>query len=426
MVLDPATIPEVLEVLPNDGYFADQQHRIIWRLILSLNERNAGKGVDGLLLRNDIELCPQLGADGVKYLEQMLNTVPTASNAVYYARVVRENAVRRNLIDAGSQIAALAQDEGNATTLADRAQTILGKACEAASYQEQTMDCFSALQAAFKDLEARTQPKLLAVYRDLAQLLPGFMPGQMIVIAGRPAQGKTALALGLVLGNFGAFGGEAKRILFVSLEMTPQDIMQRALSFVSGVPFTRMSGKILTQEDWVRINEAMTVLQRFDFLLVDRPAPFASVVRNTARRLHRRKPLDAVIVDYVQRMRTPDKRATRDWEMTVISNDLKNLALELNIPVIVVSQLNRDCERREDHRPRLSDLRDSGSIEQDADVVLCVYREDAYHRGEAGYEPTNTAEIIIAKQRNGPEGVAHLIFLPDTMAFQNEARGNLE
>jgi len=422
MILDPTVIPDVQQVIPNPTLFADSRNRRLWLSILKLYESNNRQGIDGVVLRGELAMMPEFGAgQGVTYLEEILNTVPSAANAVYYARIVRDRAVRRNLIDAGQQVINIASEEGDITEVSDRAQMTVSRACEAIAYQEGTTDCMAALQAAYDDLERKTQPKIPVTYCDLAMYVPGFKAGQMVVIAGRPGQGKTALAISLLVRLFLHPGGEQKRVLFISFEMLAQELMQRVLSAVSGVPFQAMASQTIDAEQWKHLNESLPVIQPWDLAFADRLTPTPGTVRNLARRLHNQQPLDAIVVDYIQRMHCPDKHATRDWEMTVISNGLKNLALELQVPVIVLSQLNRECDRREDHRPRLADLRDSGTLEQDADIVLMVYRADCYEHNPEKH--THEAEIVIAKQRNGQTGIATLVFREAFMSFENRAPG---
>lgn len=419
MILDPGCIPEVLEVLPDEMWLLHKRHRLMWRLILRLHEANRGEGVDGLLVRTEVETDPAFGEDRVEYLRQLLESVPTAANACYYARQVRALAIRRNLLTAARQVASMADEPGEVADLVDRAQGVMERACTIAAIDKPVTTCMAALQSAFRQIEQADKPLVQMPFRDVADKLPGFTAGQMVVVAARPGHGKTALAMSLLARNFAVV--EGFRALFISFEMVCAELMMRALSIVARVPFVDMARRQLDRDGFNRIIAQMQPgeMGGWDLLLADRLPPYPSHVRNLARKLHRDRPLNCIVVDYVQRMMWSADRPNRNDEMTRISNSLKNLALELAVPVIVISQLNRACDARPDHRPHLSDLRDSGSIEQDADVVLLLCRQDCYEPDSTKHK--GDAEVEIAKQRNGPVGSATLAFLRPYMEFANAA-----
>ncbi len=417
MVMQPKVIPEVVEILPSETYLTELRHRLLWRMILRLDRDNAGQGIDGLLLRDEIETCKEFGDNGLDYLREILNAVPTTANAVWYARKVREKAFRRGLIVAGQRLVELAAEPGDMPTLLDEAETALAQAGALAAVAEPVVDAMTALKRAYERIETKPSPKVIVPYESLAEVMPGFTPGQMVVIAARPMQGKTALALSLLARNFAKdpdFGA-----MFVSLEMDEIDLGMRLMSQASRIPYTTLarSGAVLSPDEWRRLNDANSVIAGWNFLSASHIPPQPAAIRHAVRRVHRRRPLNVVVVDYLQRLYLPAAKSNRNDEITAISNAMKNLAMELDIPVIVLSQLSRAPDARDDHRPRLSDCRDSGTIEQDADAIWLLYRADCYEPDPGRH--THDAEVHIGKQRNGPTGTAHLRFCPDVMSFEN-------
>ncbi|MEA3224754.1 MAG: DnaB-like helicase C-terminal domain-containing protein [Planctomycetota bacterium] len=413
LILDSGKIPEVLEIVPNEEWLLAPRHKLFWRVIMRLYDKNAGKGVDGVLVRSEIE--PELGEEGVAYLREMLDTVPTAASAKYYAEKVREKCIRRNLLNAGQHIASLALSVDEIGTIMDKSQQALGRVCDSAGVQATTVSSATAVQQAFAEIETKIEPCVQSDYVDLSSLVPGFTPGQMVILAGRPAHGKSSLALSLLMRNFTR--NDEFRALFISLEMSATDLMKRALASVTSISYTTLAREQLTGEEFAKIAKASNQVGAWDFLMADYIEPTPQAVRLLARKCHKVKPLNVLVVDYIQRMRWPGSNPSRNEEMTKISNSLKNLAMELQIPILAVSQLNRACDTRENHRPRISDLRDSGTLEQEGDVIMLLYRADCYEPDTSQH--TGTAEVHVAKQRNGPVGKCELTFRQEIMTFEN-------
>lgn len=428
MILDPRSIPDFGDV--TDEMFFHDEHRILARIIRQIYERHHGGGqaVDGVLVRNELEASKQLDkVGGLDYLQKILDTVPTSASAAYYARIVRAKALRRMAIVTGREMieAALAAVVDDEDAILEAVMAPVSQVHQAFTPKAASADMLTLLQQAFGQLENAGACRIQSPWWALAKHVAGFKPGQMIVIAGRPAMGKSAFALSLALANC----KQEARILFVSFEMSALEITNRMMSAVAEVPHWRFENpeRDLAARDWKAITESLGAISQYDLQIYDQLKPTPIVVKNACRAAHHKQPLDAIFVDYIQRMHTAEKRATRDWEMSVISNELKNLARELSVPVFVLSQLNRQVENREDKHPRPSDLRDSGTLEQDADVILGLYREDEYKRDKPGYTTTNLAEILVLKQRNGAAHVAaNLHFYPGTMTFHNRAADDIE
>lgn len=419
MILDPKAIPGILRIVPKAEMVYDEDLREIWLSVTRLYH-DPEQTVDGVTVLAELEqrrVLDQIG--GRDFVQRVLDTVPGGSSGEHYARIVADRAVRRSLLQAAAEITKAAQTADNAQEAVDQAGEALSATLSLTGTTDRVVTVMEAMQEAYRQIEQHTEPSVLMTWPDLHDAIVGAYPGEMMVIAGRPGHGKTAFALSLILRNY--LLGKARRCLYVSLEMPVADLMKRCLCMLTKIPFGALrDGQHLSPQEWQGLNAAMSDVQDWDVLLSANVQATPSAIRNLARMLHDRKPLDAVIVDYIQRLHLPDKRATRDWEMTVISNALKNLALELNCPVIILSQLNRACDSREDHRPRQSDLRDSGSIEQDADSILTVYRPDCYEPDADKH--TNVAEIGIVKNRHGPLQTVQLTWIPTGMTFETIAQ----
>ena len=419
MILDPKAIPGILRIVPKAEMVYDEDLREIWLSVTRLYH-DPEQTVDGVTVLSDLaqrRVLEQIG--GRDFVQRVLDTVPGGSSGEHYARIVADRAVRRSLLQAAAEITKAAQTADNAQEAVDQAGEALSATLSLTGTTDRVVTVMEAMQEAYRQIEQHTEPSVMMTWPDLHDAIVGAYPGAMTAIAGPPGHGKTAFALSLILRNY--LLGKARRCLYVSLEMPVADLMKRCLCMLTKIPFGALrDGQHLSPQEWQGLNAAMSDVQDWDVLLSANVQATPSAIRNLARMLHDRKPLDAVIVDYIQRLHLPDKRATRDWEMTVISNALKNLALELNCPVIILSQLNRACDSREDHRPRQSDLRDSGSIEQDADSILTVYRPDCYEPDADKH--TNVAEIGIVKNRHGPLGTVQLTWIPTGMTFETIAQ----
>lgn len=426
MILDPACIGEVIEYLgaAAAGAFYRVENQIIFDALVSLYERNRGEGVDAVLLRDQLEKQKQIESiGGISYIARILESVPSSANCLYYARIIKDKQMLRELIAATSEILDSAHDSS-------------GETAEKLDAAEQKIFAITDRQitgqaAAIKDLvtrayeliEKRTGHHVTGLatgFYELDELTCGLQNGEMIVVAGRPSMGKTAFALNIAE-QIGVVG--QRPVAIFSLEMGRQQLAERFLCANSKTDSQLVRKGMLTTEHYQKLVESCGKLADAQIYIDDSAAITPLELRAKARRLKARHDVRCIVVDYLQLMGLGVSRVeSRQQEITTISRYIKAMARELDIPVVVISQLNRAPEGREDHRPRMSDLRESGSIEQDADVVMLLHREDYYHHGEDGYQDDNAAEIIIAKQRNGPTGTVKLRFFESCTRFENPSR----
>ncbi len=356
---------------------------------------------------------------GVQYLTRLVDIVPSTSNVVYYAGIVEEHAKRRELIRAGSSITDFAFniDEDIVSVLDRSEQAVLGVAEKRASQTllevgpmfNEVLEHIEMLEQQGSDMTG-----LATGFVDLDKKLAGLQPANLVVIAGRPAMGKSSLALNIAT-NAAATG---EPVAIFSLEMSKEEIVQRILSSVGKVDSMKLrSGQLGAL--WQRIVDAAGRMYKAPIYIDDSPIVTVTDIRAKCRRLKRKKGLALVVVDYIQLMEATGSE-NRQQEIAQISRNLKNLARELEVPIIAMSQLNRSLEGREDKRPRLSDLRESGSIEQDADVVMFIYRHEYYHPEDQ--EKKGIAEVIVAKHRAGSTGPVEMTFQPEFTRFANLGR----
>jgi replicative DNA helicase len=423
MMLDPECIGHVVELLERDAFYRIE-HRYIYDALIRLYEKNKGIGIDAVLLRDELIKHGHLEeAGGVEYIASILDSVPSAANVAYYAGVVKDKMLLRELIAAAGEIL-------------DNAYNQTGETREALDEAEQkifavTDKNVSGNAIALKDLVVRSfelienrqgshVTGLATGYYELDDWTCGLQNGEMIIIAGRPSMGKTSLAL-----NIAEHMGLIEKIpvAVFSLEMGRQQLAERFLCSISKIDSQKVRRGLLSDEGYKKLADACAELSEAQVFIDDTSTLTPLELRAKARRLKSMHDIRCIMVDYLQLMHMGSgKVESRQQEITTISRYLKALARELNIPVVVLSQLNRAPEGREGHRPRMSDLRESGSIEQDADVVALLHREDYYHRGEPDYQQDNTAELIIAKQRNGPTGTVRLVFREKITRFENASR----
>jgi len=415
MMVDSRLIPQILQVVPGKSMLTDDALAIIWDSVIKLYNI-PGAVVDGLSVRNDLEQRGQVEAiGGLEYLQAVLDSLPSASSGEYYAKIVRDRAVRRALIAAAGEAARIAREADTAEEAADRIGEVILKASASARSSEHHYTAQEALVMAFGEIERKQKPRVSMPWVKISPLLPGVYAGEMLTIAGRPGHGKTSMALSMLLRNHEH--GTGVHSLFISFEMRASDLMLRLVCSMTDIPFNRLRAEDITREEYARVIDAGNTLSQLNLDISDKIPPTPSSVRNMARIIHDHDQLDVVIVDYVQRMRVSHVMATRDREITIISNAMKDLALELDCGVVVLSQLNRACDQREDKRPRLSDLRDSGTLEQDSDEVMMLYRGDCYEMDPSKHN--NEATAIIAKNRHGGTGQALLTWKPVGMSFEN-------
>jgi len=416
MILHSPTIDIVVQITKAQQFYRPA-HQLIFNTLVEM--RNQRKEIDLVTLRNELSRRGQLeAAGGVEYLVRLVEGVPSAANAEFYARIVRDKAMLRQLIVAGTDIIREAyESHEEATDVIEEAEQ---KVFEIASQQigEQAVWLRGLLEETFEQLqenEGELITGLASGYHQLDELTAGFQNGEMIILAARPSMGKTSLLLNIA--EYMAVVDQRPVALF-SLEMSRGQVAQRLLASHSQFDLRRMRRGTISPEDWTRLQNAAGPLYEAPLFIDDSAELTILQLRAKARRLKAAHDIQCVFVDYLQLMSYAGRADSRQQQITEISRGIKALARELNIPVIAAAQLNRGPADRETHRPRMSDLRESGSIEQDADVVALLHCEDYYHRGQPDYIPTNITELIIAKQRNGPTGIVKLVFRPECTRFE--------
>ncbi|HYZ15712.1 MAG TPA: replicative DNA helicase [Candidatus Acidoferrum sp.] len=409
-----ATVSEIVQ--PSDFYAS--LHEAIYIALYALYER--GEPLDKVALAEELKnrgMLDKIG--GMAYLTSLMDTVPTAASAEYYARIVREKSSLRSLIHAGTQITGLGFDsEEDVSGAIDRAEQIVYDVGNRSDKQA-FAPVPSLLLGVFQSLERRHEQKgdrtgVTSGFRDIDDYTAGWQPGNLVILAARPAMGKTSMALNMAVA---AAKDEKKPIAVFSLEMTKQELVERLLSSEAKLDASKLRRGAIADRDWEKIGHAMGVLHELPFYLDDAGAPTVTEIRSRLRRLKSAHGLSCVFIDYLQLVRpsTTGKNVNRNEELSDICRTLKATAKDLEIPIIALAQLNRAVETRQDKRPLLSDLRDSGAIEQEADIVTFLYR-DVYYNKETSPEPDAT-EFIIAKHRNGKVGTIKLRFMPEHTLF---------
>ncbi len=420
ILIENNTLPEVLEILSDQDFYREA-HRKIFKAMVELFERN--EPADLVTLTNLLKERGQLGSlGGASYLAELVDTVPMAVNAAHYAKIVQEKASLRRLIEQAASITSRCfEDKGDVEEILDFAERSIFDISEN-KIKPSFYVLGDILTDTYKAVEEAYENKVLVTgvptgFRGLDEKTSGLQPGDLIVIAGRPSMGKTALALNIAR-NASLETGEPAAIF--SLEMSKEQLSLRMLSAEARIDSSRMRGGFLSERDLARINRAAGALYDIPIYIDDSPAISALEIRAKTRRMKMDKGVGLAIIDYLQLMRGRASAERRDLEISEISRSLKALAKELNIPVVALSQLNRKVEDRTNKRPVLSDLRESGAIEQDADVILFIYRDEVYHREEDNPNK-GIAELILAKQRNGPIGAVKLAFLETYTRFEDLA-----
>ena len=419
MILDWRVVGEVVQTLESGDDFYEKKHGALYQVLVQMYDQHQSLDMVQLKHRlDDLDLLEQVG--GVEYLVELAESVPSATSAVHYARIVRDKSVLRRLIDAAGQILREAYGGGDAVaTQLDQAEQRIFSLAES-RINEDAADLNTLLQETYKRLESHDGHGLTGLetgYYELDEMTNGLQNGEMIIIAARPSMGKTALALNMA--EHIAASNKLPVAIF-SLEMGRQQLAQRLLCSRGGVDSQKVRRHRLSGDEFQQLAMVVGELSEAPLYIDDTPSLTLLGLRAKARRLAARKDIKAIFIDYLQLM-TAHNAESRQQEVSTLSRGIKAMARELDVPVICLSQLNRSSEGREGHRPRMSDLRESGSIEQDADVVMLLHREDYYRRDEEDHIDNNTAEVIVAKQRNGPTGTVKLQFHGSTMRFNNLA-----
>lgn len=420
LMLDNSTWDRIADMVTERDLYR-REHRLIFRAIAKLADED--QPFDLVTLAETLERTEQLEtAGGLPYLGVIANETPTAANITAYARIVRQTSVLRQLIAAGTDIAdsAFNPQGRDATELLDAAEQ---RVFEIAEQEARGGGGFQPV----KTLLARAVERIDALYQrdepitglatgfsDFDMMTSGLQPADLVVVAGRPSMGKTSFAMNMAE----HVAIQSKRPVAVfSMEMPGESLAMRMMSSLGRIDQHRVRTGRLEDDEWPRLTSAVNILASSPMFIDDTPALSPTEVRARARRLKREQnDLGLIVLDYIQLMQAPGAGENRATEISAISRSLKALAKELNVPVIALSQLNRSLEQRPNKRPVMSDLRESGAIEQDADLIVFIYRDEVYH------EDTNdkgVAEIIIAKQRNGPIGTTRLTFLGKYTKFEN-------
>ncbi|HUY44815.1 MAG TPA: replicative DNA helicase [Streptosporangiaceae bacterium] len=420
MLLSKDAISDVMETIRPDDHYRPA-HQIVHEAILELYGR--GEPADPVTVSDLLNKRGELArVGGPTYLHTLIASVPTAANAGYYARIVRERAILRRLVEVGTRIVQLGYSgDGEADELVDRAQAEVYGVTER-RVSEDYLALSEIMPGALDELEAieghsGTMTGVPTGFADLDALTNGLHAGQMVVIAARPAIGKSTLALDLA--RSAAIKHSLPTVIF-SLEMSRNEITMRLLSAESRVSLHSMRTGQMGEEDWTRLARRMSEVVDAPLYIDDSPNMSMMEIRAKCRRLKQRQGLKLVIIDYLQLMSSPKRVENRQQEVSEMSRSLKLLAKEIGVPVIAISQLNRGPEQRNDKKPLLSDLRESGSIEQDSDVVILLHREDAYERESPR---AGEADLIVAKHRNGPTATVTVAFQGHYSRFVDMAPG---
>jgi replicative DNA helicase len=419
MLIDPQVIGDVVMLIRNADAFYKPANGILYEAAVKLYDETST--LDVVQLHRKLVDAGTLEAiGGLGYLTELANAVPSAANAMRYAEIVKEKAAIRMLIEAAGEILydAYHSNEKAQAVLEAAEQKIFEIAQQGETRQAEQLHIL--LDEAMRIIEESDGKPITGVptgFTKLDEMTAGFQRGEMIIIAARPSMGKTALALNIAeqmaMRGFG--------VGVFSLEMGRQQLVQRLLASRSAVSSDRIRKGMLSKDDFRNLIKACDELHDVPIFIDDTPGLTLLQMRAKARRMKARHDIQAIVIDYLQLMSAGGRVESRQVEISSISRGVKAMARELNVTVMCLSQLNRSPEQREGHRPRMSDLRESGSIEQDADVVAMLHREDYYHQGQDDYAESNVAELILTKQRNGPTGTVELTWVPGITRFRDYA-----
>jgi replicative DNA helicase len=422
VLINPEAYYDVAAFLQSDDFYI-HRHRWIWESFHRLHERRVP--IDFLTVSEELDQMGQLAeVGGPAYLTALINNVPTSLHAESYGRIVEGTAIRRKMLQAANDIAKLAfQEELGVDAVMDEAE----KAVFGVSERRLTRDLQTIQQVLSEyydriDLLARREPGISGVptgFIDLDRTLEGLQPSDFLIVAGRPGMGKTAFMLSAAKN---AALTHKKHVAIFSLEMSNEQLIQRLIAQETEIDSQRLRSGKLEDDEWQLFSHAVEVLSDTRMFLDDTPSLTPLQLRTKCRRLHLEHRLDLVVVDYLQLMSSGVRAENRVQEVSYISRNLKVLARELNVPVLAAAQLSRAVEQRTDKEPQLSDLRESGSLEQDADIVMFIHRPEMYEKDTLRQ---NLAQIKIAKHRNGPTGSVDLVFRSNIAKFENAALSNV-
>ena len=414
------TVVEFVE----DGDFYREAHQKIFNCMIALSEKS--EPLDLITLTNELKKKKELEEiGGASYLASLVESVPTAANIAYYAKIVKEKSILRKLISTATEIVTQSYQEGkDLEDFLDDAEQAIFRISEhrvkPAFYpiKEIVKESFKVIERLYEKKELITG--VPSGFKDLDRKTTGFQNADLIIVAGRPSMGKTALCLNIA--QHASINAKIPTAVF-SLEMSKEQLAIRMLCSEARVDSGRLRSGFLSESDWPKLTMAAGALSDASIFIDDTPAISVLELRAKARRLKADRGLGLVIIDYLQLMRGRSGLERREQEISEISRSLKALAKELDIPVLAISQLSRKAEDRPGRRPQLSDLRESGAIEQDADVIIFIYRDEVYNPDS---DHKGTAEVVIGKQRNGPTGKVDLTFISEFTTFKDLFRGDYD
>lgn len=422
LLIDERAIDRIIEIIEIDDFY-HPYHQLIYSTLLELNNEN--KPLDLVTLVSKLEDKGQLiNAGGYEYISSLVDIIPNASNIVHYAEITKEKAILRKLINISSEMSEKSFNyAGDVNELLDEAERSIFKLAEY-KLRNEIKPLGQLITEAFHSLETLYQSPghltgIPSDFIDLDKITNGFQPSDFVIIAGRPAMGKTAFALNIAMN---AASKCKKSVVVFSLEMSAGQLAQRIIGSEAKINSTKLKNGKLTMEEWQNLAAIGGKLSEAKLFIDDTAAITVMELRAKCRRIRRENGLDLVIIDYLQLM-GGSRAENREQQISEISRSLKALAKELNIPIVALSQLNRSVESRADKRPYPSDLRESGAIEQDADLILFLYRDEIYNKDT---KFPGIAEIIISKHRNGPTGTVYLTFLKHFTRFENSAIESIE
>lgn len=419
MIMDQDAIISAADILVADDFY-QKQYGILFQAMVDIH--GEGKPVDLVTLQERLkgmDVPPEISS--LEFLRELLTAIPTSANVKHYANIVKEKSLLRNVIKVNEEITNECYlGKESADSILEETEKQLFRLLQSRGADEITPIKDVVMEAVNRiEMAARQSGSVTGIptgFTDLDYRTAGLQPSDMILIAARPSMGKTAFAL-----NLAAYSACKKHITtaIFSLEMSKVQLMNRFLAMESGVSAQNMRTGNLSDGEWEKLVEGAAILGDSELIIDDTPGISISDLRSKCRKIKLEKNLGMIIIDYIQLMTSNSRAESRQQEVSEISRSLKALARELNVPVVALSQLSRAVEQRPDHRPMLSDLRESGAIEQDADVVMFLYRDEYYKKDT---DRPGVAEVIIAKQRNGPTGTVELAWIGDRQRFANLER----
>ena len=424
--LNPSAIVEITEEVTPD-MFLDERNKLIFNAIKSLYDNN--NPIDITTVKNELDKNKKLNVVGLDYISEVIDSVVTSANLSYYIKIIKDNAIRRNLIDTATNIIDETYDEEDITTIMDDAERNILNVIKTRAVGD-FVPIQEILKRAQERLEERARNKrpitgLETGFIDFDKISTGFQGGEMIILAARPGMGKTALAL-----NMATYAATTtkKAIAIFNLEMSAEMLINRMISSVGQIDSYKLQTGQMQENDWKRYNEAMSELADTNIYIEDNAGVTIPEIKAKCRRLaSSENGLGLVVIDYLQLISSGNKRVeSRQVEVSEISRALKTMALELDVPVLALSQLSRSAEKRESNQPMLADLRESGSLEQDADMVLFINRKDYYEKAKDFNKKIVPADLVIAKHRKGGLGTVNLLFELNMSSFKNVLKGQVE